>query len=189
MEIGLRGGKKRRFDELEEQKVREVAGAHLQFKPIFSSAFRTGHDAGIVNKDVELVVTGGQEFGGEFANRCERVEVKVEELDIARLKDVAKGFFALLEITDCGEDARTSQLEGADGLNPYTRAAASNQNGLSNKLAIQTLIFDNLLRSWACIAGALRIRVDRSVTRKLGRAVLSWVKSWEGHVAGHVQNH
>ena len=71
MEIGLGGGKKRRFDELEEQKVREVAGAHLQFKPIFSGAFRTGHDAGVVDKDVELVVTGSQKFGGEFANRCE----------------------------------------------------------------------------------------------------------------------
>jgi hypothetical protein len=189
VEIGLGGGKKRRFDELEEQKVREVAGAHLQFKPIFSGAFRTGHDAGVVDKDVELVVTGSQKFGGEFANRCEGIEVKVGELDLARLKDVAKGFFALFEITDCSKNARASQLEGADGLNPYTRAAASNQNGLSNKLAIQTLIFDNLLRSWACIAGALRIRVDRSVTRKLGRAVLSWVKSWEGHVAGDVQNH
>jgi hypothetical protein len=28
--------------------------------------------------------------------------------------------------------------------------------------------------------------VDSSVTCKLGRAVLSWVKSWEGHVAGEV---
>lgn len=58
----------------------DMVGAELDFVAFFRDAIRAGHDAGIIDQDVEAVILAGEGLGGGF-DAFERSEIAFEEFN------------------------------------------------------------------------------------------------------------